>query len=208
MAKRAQRKAADPTDRVIDAALALAVTRGWRGVTLAAVAREAKLPLAEVYRVCPSRPAILGAFMRRIDSAVLAGGDSELGDESPRDRLFDVLMRRFDALAPHRDAVAAIAADLPREPPLLALFAPCYARSMACMLEAAGLSPAGVRGALRVKGLAALYLVALRIWLNDDDPDLARTMAALDRLLRRAESLAAMIGLHRADNQHPGENAS
>ena len=208
MAKRPQRKPPDRTDRIVDAALALAVEHGWRGVSLAAVARKARLPLADVYRACPSRSAILDAFARRIDLAVLATADAELAGETPRDRLFDVLMRRFDALAPHRQAVAAIVADLPREPPALALFAPCFARSMACMLEAAGLSTTGVRGALRVKGLGAVYLVVLRTWLGDDDPDLARTMAMLDRMTRRAESLAALVGLNRADNQQSGADVS
>ena len=79
---------------------------------------------------------------------------------------------------------------------------------MACMLEAAGLSTTGVRGALRVKGLGAVYLVVLRTWLGDDDPDLARTMAMLDRMTRRAESLAALVGLNRADNQQSGADVS
>ena len=199
MAKRPQRKTSDITDRVVDAALALAVVQGWRGMTLAAVSRQARLPLADVYRACPSRSAILDAFMRRIDLAVLATADAEIAGESVRDRLFDVLMRRFDALAPRRQAVAAIASDLPREPPSLALFAPCFARSMACMLESAGLSTAGLRGALRVKGLGAVYLAVLRTWLGDDDPDFARTMATLDRLLRRAESCATVIGWGRGE---------
>src|SRR5262249_42637473 len=61
------------------------------------------------------------------------------------------------------------------------------------MLEAAGISTAGIRGALRVKGLIALYGMTLRTWLSDDTPDHARTMAALDRGLQRAERMARCV---------------
>ena len=58
------------------------------------------------------------------------------------------------------------------------------------MLEAAGISASGPFGLLRTKGLLAVWLAALRVWLADDSNDLSRTMAALDRYLRRAERLA------------------
>jgi len=48
---------------------------------------------------------------------------------------------------------------------------------------------------LRSKGLLAIWLATLKVWLEDDSPDLAPTMAALDRNLRRAES--AVMGLDR-----------
>ena len=96
-------------------------------------------------------------------------------------------MRRFDALKPHRAALKAIARDLGGDPPTALCSAPAFLRSMAWMLEAAGLSSAGMRGRLRVRALAALYLCVLRVFVRDDSEDLAKTMAALDRRLRQAE---------------------
>jgi hypothetical protein len=55
------------------------------------------------------------------------------------------------------------------------------------MLEAAGIGTEGATGGLRVTGLAAVYASVFSIWLEDDDPGHARTMAALDRRLRRGE---------------------
>jgi hypothetical protein len=63
------------------------------------------------------------------------------------------------------------------------------------MLAAAGISGEGGLGLLRVQGLLAVYSTIFPIWLNDDDPGMARTMAALDRRLRRGES--AIRGIER-----------
>ena len=41
--------------------------------------------------------------------------------------------------------------------------------------------------ALRVAGLGLTYASVFRTWLEDDDAGLARTMAALDRRLRRGQ---------------------
>ncbi|MBI1778144.1 MAG: TetR family transcriptional regulator [Proteobacteria bacterium] len=180
--------------RIVDAALALAAERRWREVALADIAQRAGVTLVDVYRHCPSKAAALAAFSRRIDAAVLAGAAGEDADEAgPRDRLFDVIMRRLDALAPYKQGVASIMADLPADPiSALAQQRP-FLRSMAWMLEAAGLSGAGLAGALRVRGLALVYLSTLRVWLADDGADLARTMAALDRSLKRAEATIKLL---------------
>jgi len=56
---------------------------------------------------------------------------------------------------------------------------------MAWALEAAGVSTGGLRGILRMKALAGLYLMTMRTWLRDETPDQAETMASLDRNLKR-----------------------
>jgi AcrR family transcriptional regulator len=182
----------DVEGRLVDAALRLAAQQGWRQIGLAAIAAEAGLPLDQAYAACSSKLAILDAFHRRIDRAALATPAPE-SDAAGRDRLFDILMRRFDALQPHRPALRAILRDSIGDPTAL-LDAPAVLRSMAWMLEAAGISAAGWRGALRTQVLAGLYLWVLRDFLSDDSADLAKTMAALDRRLRRAQSCLGIVG--------------
>ena len=175
----------DARDRLVDAALSLAARQGWQRTGLAEIAAEAGLSLAEARAACASKLAILAHFHRRIDHAVLARG-AAAGDDTPRDRLFDVLMRRFEALQPHRPALKAMLRDSAGDP--AALFAlPMLINAMAWMLEAAGISSGGWRGRMRMYLLAGLYLSVLRTFLDDDSADLAATMAALDSRLRRAE---------------------
>lgn len=178
-------------DRIIDAALRLAVSRPWNEISLRDVAQSANSDLVELRRSFASKADIIAAFTRRIDDEVLAqSGPPEKG-QSHRDALFEVLMRRLDALQPHKVAIRSIAADIGLAPELIK---PTLA-SQAWMLQAAGINTDGVRGNLRVTGLAALYASVLRTWLNDNDPGLAHTMAVLDRGLRRGErSLATVEG--------------
>ena len=171
-------------DTILDAALAVAAERGWRQATLSDVAAHAGCGLADVYRRFPSKGAVMRAAVARIDTAVLS--DIEAGqDESFRDRLFDLLMRRYDALKPHRAVIEACWRDLRRDPIAGAPLAPALARSMAWMLEAAGAPPRMPFGLVRVKLLAGIHLSTMRVWLQDDSEDLGRTMASLDRALKR-----------------------
>lgn len=178
------------SDRIVDAALALAAEKDWRTISLAEIAEAAGLPLSEVYPVFRSKAQVLAGFSRRLDGEVLAGQDAEAREGSARDRLFDVIMRRLDAMEPHRDALKSIFAGLARDPGMALCGLGHLSRSLACMLEAADLSSDGLRGAVRIKALGAIYLATLRAWLGDESQDKGPTMAALDRHLRRAEWLA------------------
>ena len=174
-------------DRIIDAALARVASEGWRHLSLAAIADAAGLPILRVYRIFGSKQAILGGLYRRVDEAVLAEPPPAEPAERPRDRLFDLLMRRFDTLQPYKPALAVLRRELPGDPVAVLCAARWLLRSMRWMLEAANISTDGLRGALAVKLTAAAYLSAMRVWQRDASPDLARTMAALDSRLRRVE---------------------
>jgi AcrR family transcriptional regulator len=176
----------DPAARVVDAALALAAREGWRSVSLAAIADEAGIGILQLYSIFRSKAAILDAFHRRIDAAALVGADAA-EDERPRDRLFDVIMRRFDALNAHKSAVAAIVRDAATDPLAVLCGLPALLSSMSWMLEVSGVSASGWVGRTRAKLLLGIYLSVLRVWLADDSADMTRTMAALDSRLRRAE---------------------
>ena len=194
-----------PQDRMVDAALALAAERPWHEVSLREIAEASGLPLAEAYRCGASKQAILGAFLRRIDAAVLAEGALDPDDGSARDRVFDVLMRRFDALQPHRKALASILMAQSRDPAGALANLAALQRSMTWMLEAAGLEAEGLRGMVRTRGLTLLYLATLRTWLRDDSLDLAKTMAALDGYLRRLESVLRRLPRRNADEPRTAE---
>lgn len=179
-------KRTTPLERLVDAALKLAAERPWARITLSEIAAEAGLSLAELHEAAPGKSHVVRAFLRRIDAAVLAGPAPDLS-EPARDRLFDVLMRRFDALKPHKEAVASIVDGLTRDPVQALCGWPGLLRSMSWMLEAAGLDASGIKGALRARGLALVWLTGLRTFLTDSSEDLSATMAALDRALKRAE---------------------
>lgn len=184
-------------DRIVKAAMALAAAGRWREVSLGEIALEAGVSLAQLHEMFPNKQMILSALVDKVDTTVLAGTDVEVLGEPPRERLLDVMMRRLEALAEYKPAIAAILRDVSVDPLAMLCGAPRMLRSMAWSLEAAGIGSAGLRGRLRVKGLAAVYLSTIRVWLRDDSPELGATMAHLDRSLRRAERLALGIGIIR-----------
>lgn len=188
---------------VLAAALRLAAERGWSRISLADIAEAAGTPMSELHARFPGKLAILDAYSRQVDGAVLKTVDDEVPEGNARERLFDVLMRRFDVLDADRDGIRAVAKASACDPLALACGACGLRRSMAAMLEAAGISAGGLAGILRVKGLAAVYLAALRVWLGDDSPDRAKTMAALDRALRRADGWAGMLDRLRTGRAKP-----
>ncbi len=174
-------------DRIVDAAVACIGREGWRRLSLAAIAAEAQMPILRVFRVFSSKAAILCGLFRRIDEAVLAVPPEAEPDERPRDRVFDLLMRRFDALTPYKPALAVLRRELPGDPIAAVMLGARLLHSIAWTLEAAGIAAGGLRGIVAVKLTAAAYLAVQPVWLRDDSPDLAPTMAALDRRLRRIE---------------------
>jgi AcrR family transcriptional regulator len=181
------RPAKSDADLILDAALTRIATDGWRRLSLAAIAAEAGLPLLRVYRAFASKQAILSGFIGRIDEAVLTDTPVAEAGEHPRDRVFDLLMRRFDALSPYKPALMALGSELSGDPVTALCLAVRLLRSMRWILDAADIATGGVPGAVAVRLAAAAYLSAMRVWQRDDSPDLARTMAALDARLRRIE---------------------
>jgi AcrR family transcriptional regulator len=177
-----------PADTVLDAFLGLIAEKGFAEVTLRDVAAAADLGLGDLYRLYPDKVALVAAFMARIDAAVLAGTPRQADpEETARDRLFDVMMRRYDALRSHRDALRALRRAGSRDPLLTLVLGPAMRRSMAAMLEAASLSSEGISGALRQNGLLAIHYAVSRTFDNDETLDLSKTMAALDKRLKTAE---------------------
>lgn len=169
--------------RIVDAAMALAAERPWSEVTLLDIAAKAGVSLAAMRGVLGSKGEVVAAFARRIDDGILSKAVQAPAGQSARDTLFEVVMSRFDALAPYRAALRSIHAAGVMDTAVVRGFL----SSQAWMLNAAGVQTDGVEGGLKVAGLASVYASVFETWLEDDDPGLARTMAALDRRLRRGE---------------------
>jgi AcrR family transcriptional regulator len=180
-------------DKAIDALMALLAEDSFDVIGLAEVAGRAGLKLSQLRAEFGSTLAIFAAHIKDIDRAVLAGGDADMMEEPARERLFDVLMRRLEAMAPYKEAVRSMLRSARRDPPLALALNALAVRSQRWMLEAAGISAAGPKGALRAQGAALMFARVLGVWLHDDDSALDRTMAALDRGLASAERWAGFL---------------
>jgi AcrR family transcriptional regulator len=180
-------------ERIVTAFLGLLALHPIEEIERVEIAARAGVSLAALRGEFGSPLAILAAHLKDVDRAVLAAGDTDMADEPARERLFDVLMRRIEVLAPHREAVRSLLRSGRRDPALAFALNGLALRSQQWMLTAAGIDSAGPVGMVRAQGLAVLFGRVLSTWVRDDDPGLARTLAALDRELARGDRWAGFL---------------
>jgi len=171
----------------------------YEDVSLPMIAVAAKVKLSEMRGAYGSRRDLVAAFAETVDTEVLDARDEDMGDQPPRDRLFDVLMTRIDALAKHRDAVRALYAAARRDPALALEFNQIEVKSQRWMLIAAGVQASGFKAGMISQGLAVAFARVVNVWLDEEDEGMPRTMAALDKELDRGSSFMERLnGLERA----------
>ena len=183
--------------KAIAAFMALLGERSFEQIGLAEVAGRAGLKLSQLRAEFGSTLAIYAAYVRDIDRIVLEGDTDQTGDmgeEPVRERLFDILMRRVEALTPYKDGIRSLMRSARRNPGLAFALNGLSVRSQSWMLEAAGISASGPRGALRAQGAALMFARVVGVWLDDEEEGLDRTMAALDRGLSSAARWDGFIG--------------
>lgn len=169
------------------AALSLAASTPWIEVTLPRLAQEAGRPAGDFYgaSVGEAVDCVDEAFDRAIADKINALDPKQ----SVRDRLFDLIMHRFEAMEPHRAAVLSMEAGVDRDPVLLAAAHQRHVRCAKWILALAGLQADGMTGQARAQGLGVIIGQAKAAWRGDDAGDFAKTMASLDKNLRRAEEM-------------------
>ncbi|MBN4097246.1 MULTISPECIES: hypothetical protein [unclassified Methylobacterium] len=178
-----------PREAAVEALMRLAAEQPWNDIEVSDIAREAGLTLAELRDLFPSKGAVLGGLTRIIDRKVLEGDLTGLEEEPTRERLFDVLMRRLDAMEPYKPALRRIAYALRGEPLSMLALNGVMLNSHRYMLAAAGIDTEGSLGQLKLQGVVIAFARVTQVWLDDDDPALARTMARLDKEIRNGERI-------------------
>lgn len=191
--RKAQNSVKSERERIIDGFMELLAERPIEEIGYAQVAKRAGVSLAQLRERFGLTRAIISAYTKEIDRQMLAGGDADMAEESPRERLFDVLMRRIELLEPRKASVASLLRSCRRDPGLALFLNTRAVRSQLWTLTAADIDASGPQGMMRAQALALLYASVLRVWVHDDDPGRARTMAALDRALARGQRLSGLL---------------
>ncbi|TYC55783.1 TetR/AcrR family transcriptional regulator [Rhodobacterales bacterium] len=174
--------------KILKTFLDLLAQRPYEEVSLPLVAETAGVRLSEMRSAFPSRLAMVAAFAEAVDKEVLDERDEDMADQPARDRLFDVLMSRIDALSEHKEAVRALHKAARQDPALALEFNTLEVRSQKWMLIAAGIDVSGVKGGVMGQGLAVAFARVVGVWLNETDEGMPRTMAKLDTELDRGSS--------------------
>ncbi|MEM9634114.1 MAG: TetR/AcrR family transcriptional regulator [Pseudomonadota bacterium] len=179
--------------KILQTFLDLLSEHPYEDVSLPLIAEKAKVKLSDMRGAYGSKLELVAAFAEKIDTEVLDERDEELGDQPARDRLFDILMTRIDALAEHKDAVRALHQAARRDPALAIDFNRVEVRSQKWMLIAAGIDVSGLRAGIIAQGLSIAFARVVDVWLDEEDEGMPRTMARLDKELDKGTSFMKRI---------------
>jgi len=163
-------------------------------ISMPGVADAAGVKLSTLRDCYASKLDLVEGFAKQIDKAVLDDRDEDMGDQHPRDRLFDILMTRLDHLDGYKDVVRALRAAASADASLALSFNSIMVRSQRWMMIAAGIDIPGFKGRAAAQGLAVTWARVLDTWLAEEDEGMPKTMALLDRELERGETWIGRLG--------------
>ena len=176
---------ADRETQLARASLDLLKNRGWEKLALASVARSAKLPLSDVLSIVPSKSALPALILRALVKETARRYKMDPGSGGPRERLFDATMTFFDTQRHDAVALKKLYRALRYDPTMLLATRGDVLR-LSGQLLALGEADVGLSPRLQATVFAGVLIHAVSVWCDDDD-EMGKTMAQLDRDLRRAD---------------------
>ena len=188
-------------------ALAMLAELPYAEMTIDAIIARAGVEAELAHRLYQDRLDIVATGLCHFDRDLtekLAEALADDTDASVREKIFEALLQRFEAYRAHKAALEALHTAALSNPCIALMLADCLTRAMRQILGAVGGGGQGLSGLMRAKGMAGVYLVVMKDWLNDDSPDLALTARRLDQRLTTATRLATTLGLIRnaGDSEH------
>lgn len=183
-------------NRIVDAALALALEDSWEAVRLHQVAERLGIGLDTLREHFREKEEVADAFFDRADAAMLQStARPEFAELSPRARLEWLINAWLDALAPWRVVVRGMILGK-LEPGHLHVQIPGLlrvSRTVQWMREAAGLEATFIRRAVEETALTTIFLATFARWLNDPSIDAVNSRRFLARSLDLAEGAAERL---------------
>ncbi|MCE2516785.1 MAG: hypothetical protein J4F41_02890 [Alphaproteobacteria bacterium] len=178
-------------------------SHGFSEITPDHLAEDTSHDVAVIRRIFPDLSAAVDQGLKDIDDAVSAGLQDDFAEDAEattRERILEGLIVRFEAYVPFKHAIRNLNKAAAMNPPLALMMVGRLSGASQALLEISGLDTSGLKGLMRVKGLAAVALSVQRDWLADDSADLSVTIRALDKRLGQAESLAETLNIISRDH--------
>ena len=200
-----RRARTDLAEQILETALALAEDVGWSALRLRSIAERLEIPLHDILEYYRDLDAVADAWFLRAWHAMLQPVPGDFADRQPPERIEFIMMRWFDALAPHRRVTGQmLAAKSWYAHPhhwVPAIFN--LSRTILWLREAARLDATGRQRQMEETGLTALFLATLAVWLRDETEHQERTRAYLRRRLDSADRLMRSIWRRRPSPRAP-----
>lgn len=111
-----------------------------------------------------------------------------------KDMLLEGVMSFLDELLPFKDFLSAVFLNHLGSAVSLQLLSRLE-NVMQIVLEMAHVKTSSLKGVLRVKALALVFINVFHVWLQDNTPEQAQVLALLDNRLAQAEEFAGYLGI-------------
>ncbi|GBF58093.1 hypothetical protein PbB2_01764 [Candidatus Phycosocius bacilliformis] len=165
------------------AALDLSAQRAWEQISLFDLCNASELSLDACAAAGIGKQAIADRLDHDLDLVMLKAAKGVEAGASHHDRLFEIVMARFDGLEDARPSWMSILHGDGQEPATRLARSARRLRTAAWALEACGVSTDQLMSTARILGLARRLSQVENVWMRDGG-DLSKTMAALDQTLR------------------------
>ena len=181
---------------ILDAALNLSASEAWDQVSLLDIAQEAGVDPADITSMFPQKSDIVLSLLQRLDDEILAENFRfDLERDGEKDRLFEIIMFRFDLLEEQRAGYHSMLESLHRTPEKAWRHKREFCYAMRLMLEKAEIECHSVmKEDMLIAALSLVYIVSVKAWMKDDSPDLAKTMSVVDKNLTRMFQFSGGFG--------------
>lgn len=179
--------------KLVETCLKLAESRAWDQLSIKQIAKAAKIQLRDANSSFSAMEDFLPAIVEFITAETQSAIGKPLSKGTPHDRLFEVMMARFDVLQHHREAICNIIAAVKNNPRLMPFLLKAQADAMHATLKLAGINQSTGRNCAATLGLMAVHAATLHAWERDNSKDMSKTMAKLDQYLRYAEKAAEIL---------------
>lgn len=196
------RKSEETRARILEAALALFLERGYQETTMRAIADRAGVAVGNAYYYFASKEHLIQAFYARTHvEHVAASRDVLANAKSFTDRLRGLMHTKIDTIEPYHQFAGILfrtAAD-PQSPlhPLSPESAPVRNEAIAIFAEALDGSTARIPSDLRAELPRLLWLYHMGIvlfWIHDSSPGRRRTRRLVDGTVSIVASLVGLSG--------------
>ena len=176
-------KNASQSRKIQDSHIALGEKKSVRQIDSVMISEQSGVAIGEITSIYDSVEDIFWDVVSGHKDGSLERDD---GDDSVHDKLFDLLMRRFEALHAVKQSLQNLSRDFD-EKDFQALFVKeKVVRNMGWVLASAGVSTSGLEGEARKRALAWVFGKSFDKFIKEEDRGLPKTMMTLDRTLTRA----------------------
>ncbi|MFN7662237.1 MAG: hypothetical protein ACK5PQ_00705 [Alphaproteobacteria bacterium] len=175
--------------QIIETFLTFLMEKGWNHTTLEDVANTLNVSIGEIQNILPQKEKIFHLLASEVESSVYSElQDPDIVVYAEKDQVMEILVTKLEAMTPFKVFLKYLRNNFLSHTEISIPFAMAELASLEKILAHYQINQNNLLGELKRKAIFGVYLLAMDTWVQDESPDLAPTLAKLDRLLSKGET--------------------